>query len=351
MMTRKTIDLRSDTITQPSPAMREAMYRAEVGDDVLREDPTVIRLEERAAAILGKEAALFVASGTMGNLVALLSHCQRGEEFIVGHRSHICLLERGGSAMVGGIFARSVQNQPDGSVDPVDIEKSISPPNIHFSPTRLVCIENPHNRCAGRVLSLEKMQSIVDVAKKHGMALHLDGARIFNAAVALGVAPRDVAREMHSVMFCLAKGAAAPAGALLCASRPFIERAREIRQVLGGGMAKVGVLAAAGIVALDEYHERIVYDHQNARLLGEGIGEIPSLSIDLESVQTNVVVFEIRGSLNLTAEEFAAKVEDEGVRITPVGPYRVKAFTHHGVGSEDIQQCLRVFQHVIRNSG
>ncbi|MFO7601803.1 MAG: low-specificity L-threonine aldolase, partial [Candidatus Desulfacyla sp.] len=280
------IDLRSDTITRPTPAMRRAMAEAEVGDDVFGEDPTVNRLEEMAAQRLGKEASLFVVSGTMGNLVCLLTHCDRGHEVLLGDRSHTFYYEQGGSAALGGVHPRTLPNEPDGTLDLGHIEGAIRPDNIHFPRTRLIVLENTHNRCSGSPLTPEYMRAVGEIARRHDLKIHVDGARIFNAAVALGVDASDLVSEADSVTFCLSKGLAAPVGSVVCGSRDFIREARRARKVVGGGMRQAGVIAAAGIVALTEMVDRLSEDHENARRLAEGLVDAGGLSVDPGSVRT-----------------------------------------------------------------
>ena len=271
----KIIDLRSDTITRPTLAMRLAMANAVVGDDVLGDDPTVQRLEALAAARLGKEAALFVASGHMGNLVSLLTHCGRGDEIIVGDQAHIFYYEQGSAAVVGGIHPRTVPNQTDGTLALDQIEAAIRGDNVHFPRTRLICLENTHNRCGGPALPAAYVQAVGALARRYGLKLHVDGARVFNAAAALGVEVRELAADADSVSFCLSKGLAAPIGSVVCGSAAFIQQARRNRKLLGGGMRQAGVIAAAGIVALEQMVERLGDDHANAQRLAAGLSQIP----------------------------------------------------------------------------
>jgi threonine aldolase len=340
------IDLRSDTVTLPTPAMREAMYRAELGDDVFGEDPTVNRLEAMAAERLGKEAALFVVSGTMGNLTALLTHCQRGHEAIMGHKAHTFLYEAGGSAALGGIHPRTLTNQPDGTLRLEDIEAAIRPENAHHPRTRLICLENTHNRCGGAVLTLEYTDCVGELAHRRGLAVHLDGARIFNAAVALGVDARDLTRPVDSVQFCLSKGLSAPVGSLLCGARAFIAEARRWRKMLGGGMRQAGVLAAAGIEALDNMVDRLADDHVNARRLAEGLTGIPGFAVDLASVQTNIVIWELTTD-RATLQEVVELLEAEGVKILAIGGRQFRAVTHYGIEAGDIETTLAVIRRVM----
>jgi len=342
----RVIDLRSDTVTQPTPSMREAMYRAEVGDDVFGEDPTVNRLEELGAGMVGKEAALFVASGTMGNLVSLLSHCQRGDEVILGDRCHTFLYEVAGAAGLGGIQLRPLTNEEDGTLDLQEIEAAIRPPNIHFPPTRLICLENSHNRCGGAALSPDYMGSVAAIARRSLLSLHLDGARIFNAAISLGVGVKELTRHADSVMFCLSKGLAAPVGSLVAASEAFIQRARKMRKMVGGGMRQVGILAAAGIVALTEMVDRLAEDHRNARILAKGLAEMRGIEIDLARVETNIVIFSLVAE-HITPGELVMDLEDRGVRLLAIGGDRLRAVTHYGIGEEDIKVALEAFRKVL----
>jgi len=340
------VDLRSDTMTRQTPSMLKAMAEAQVGDDVFGEDPTINRLEEMAADRLGKEAALFVTSGTMGNLVSLLAHCGRGDEIILGSLSHTFFFEQGGSAAVGGIHPRTVANQPDGTLALSEIEAAIRLDNIHFPLTRLIVLENTHNLCGGYPLDGDYMQAVGDIARRHGLKIHVDGARIFNAAVALGVKVDQLAAEADSVSFCLSKGLAAPVGSVVCGSRDFIFQARRARKVLGGGMRQAGVLAAAGIVALNEMVDRLADDHVNARKLADGLAEMPGLSIDPSLIKTDIVYFEVKRD-DMTMEELIKRLEDRGIRMLPVGPGRIRAVTHFHITSDDIDYALGVFSKVM----
>jgi threonine aldolase len=296
---------------------------------------------------LGKEAAVFVASGTMGNLVSLLAHCRRGDEIILGSLSHTFFFEQGGSAAVGGIHPRTVANQPDGTLALSDIEAAIRPDNIHFPLTRLIVLENTHNLCGGYPLDIDYMKAVGDIARRHGLKIHVDGARIFNAAVALDVKIDQLAADADSVSFCLSKGLGAPVGSVVCGSRDFIFQARRARKVLGGGMRQAGVLAAAGIVALNEMVDRLAEDHANARKLADGLAEMPGLSIDPSLIKTDIVYFEVNKD-DMTVEELVNKLEEQGVRMLPVGPRRIRAVTHYHITSDDIDYALAAFSKVLK---
>lgn len=343
------IDLRSDTVTLPSPSMREAMYRAELGDDVMGEDPTVNRLEELAATIMGKEAALLVVSGTMGNLVSLLSHCRRGAEAILGDQSHIFNYEAGGASALGGIVFHPVATGRFGELDPVSLQQAIRPAetNLHYAPPGVLCLESTHNRCGGTILPLAYFQEVRAIADRAGIPVHLDGSRIFNAAVALHTDVKEFARYADSVQFCLSKGLAAPVGSLVCGSKEFILRARRARKMVGGGMRQAGIIAAAGIVALTEMVDRLAEDHQTARMLAEGLADLPGLQLDLETVQTNLVFFGPQKPLP-EGPSFAHALAREGVKIGDIGNGRFRAVTHYGISQEDIQKALHSMRKVWR---
>jgi threonine aldolase len=330
--------------------MRQAAFEAQLGDDVMGEDPTVNRLEAMAAERLGKEAGLFVASGTMANLVCLLAHCQRGQEAIMGDMAHTFLFEAGGAAVVGGIHPRTVPNQPDGTLDLDDLEAAIRPTdNPHHPRSRLICLENTHNRCGGAVLTPDYMRSVRALADRHGLAIHVDGARIFNAGVALGVPVSALAADADSVNFCLSKGLSAPVGALVCGSTPFIEEARRQRKLLGGGMRQAGVLAAPGIMALDTMVDRMAEDHANARKLAEGLAGLPGILLDPERVPTNLVIFEMAPEGPEPAE-FVAGLAARGVKLGAIGGRRFRAVTHYGIDADDIDQALDAAKHVLRTN-
>jgi threonine aldolase len=342
----KRVDLRSDTVTLPSPAMREAMYQAELGDDVFGEDPTVNRLQEMAAERLGKEAALFVASGTMANLLALLTHCDRGDGVIMGQQSHTFLNEGGGASAFGGLYLKSTPERPDGTLDPQLIEAAIPVPDVHHPEIRLVCVENTHNYCGGVPLDAAYTRQVADLAHRRGLALHLDGARIFNAAQALGVEVRELAAPADSVMFCLSKGLSCPVGSVLCGAARFIERARRHRKIVGGGMRQAGVLAAAGVVALEQMVDRLQEDHDNARVLAEGIASTPGLDLDPTTVHTNIVFFDPDPS-RMDAVEFCERLGERGVLTLPLSQGRVRAVTHYGIERADVEYALQGMRRVM----
>jgi threonine aldolase len=332
------IDLRSDTITHPTPEMRKAMFEAEVGDDVYGEDPTVNRLEAMAAKMMGKEAAVFTTSGSQSNLVAVLTHTHRGDEVILGDEAHILWYEVGGAAALGGVILRIVPNDSGGRLSLDDIDRTIRGKDIHYPETTLVCLENTHNRCGGTVLTPDYTDEVCNLAHKRGLKVYLDGARIFNAAIALGVPARALAQNVDSVAVCLSKGLSAPVGSLLCGSKDFAKRARKFRKMLGGGMRQAGVIAAAGIVALDTMVDRLAEDHANARRLGQGLSSIKGITLAQDDIPTNIVMFRL--SPELSVVEFMEGLERAGVKIglRDGGPFR--AVTNRMVSSSDIDEAL-----------
>lgn len=336
------VDLRSDTVTKPSPAMRRAMAEAEVGDDGFRDDPTVLRLEEKAAELLGKEAALFMPSGTMANLCAILAHTHWGDEVIVEVQSHTQVYEHGGWSVLGGRISRQLRGHL-GMFDLQELEAAIQPPgDLHCAATGLVCLENTHMLAGGIPLTREQVQAVADVAHRHGIPLHVDGARLFNAAVALGVPARELVAPADSVQFCLSKGLACPIGSLLVGSRDFIRRAHGMRQMLGGTMRQAGVVAAAGLVALDTMIDRLAEDHDNARRLAEGIADIGrGLTVDLSRVRTNIV-YVSTANFPRGMDWFLGRLEEEGVRALAIAPQVVRMVTHYGIERRHIDYALRV---------
>jgi len=340
------IDLRSDTVTRPTPAMRQAMAEAEVGDDVFGEDPTVKRLEEMAAERMGKEAALFVASGTMANIISQMVHCGRGDEMILGDQSHIFFYEQGGSAALGGIHPRTVPNQPDGTITPAAIESAVRADDVHFPPSRLLVLENTHNRCHGNPLTLDYLQTIGQLARTHQLKLHIDGARIFNAATALGVPPRELTKQADSVSFCLSKGLSAPAGSLVCGPHAFVAQARRVRKVLGGGMRQSGILAAAGIIALTQMVDRLAEDHAHASKLAQELSGIDGIKTTPASVKTNIVYIDITRA-ELTAATLVQQLLSAGLRVLPTGPSQLRAVTNCHITDQDIDTTLKAFRSVL----
>ncbi len=347
------IDLRSDTVTLPTPAMRDAMYRAEVGDDVYGEDPTIIRLEELAAQHTGKNAALFVPSGTMGNAIAVLTHAGRGQAVLVGDESHIYHYEAGGPATLGGSPMWVIPNNADGTLDLTQVQAGIADESDeHVAATALLCLENTHNRCGGKVLTPEYTHELATLAHKQNVAVHVDGARIFNAAVALGVPVSTLVQDVDSLMFCLSKGLSAPVGSMLVGGSEFIRRARRTRKLLGGGMRQAGILAAAGIVALEQMVERLAEDHDHAKRLAQGLVDFPHIAIDAERVVTNIVIFTLQNehSQQVTStitEAFLMDARKRGILMSHMGGGKIRAVTHYGVDQQHITTALAEIRHVL----
>jgi len=340
----KQIDLRSDTVTHPTPAMRDAMATAKVGDDGYGDDPTVNHLQDVVANMLGKEAAVFVPSGTMGNLASLLSHCQRGDEIIMGDQSHLYLLEYGSASAFGGIIYRQLPNAEDGTMDLEAVEAAIRPASARFPHTSLLCLENTHNRCGGAALTPEYTDAVATIAHNRDSAVHLDGARLFNAAVSLDVPPRELVRSVDSVTFCFSKGLSCPIGSIICGTQQFIHNARRARNALGGGMRQVGVLASAALVALDEMVDRLSYDHDNAARLAEGLSRVPGIVLDPTSIQTNIVIFEVADG---NAPDFLRQIGDRGVLGNHLQGAKVRMLTHNGIEQEDIDEALEIIESVM----
>jgi len=342
------IDLRSDTVTKPTAEMRRAMAEAEVGDDVYREDPTVNRLEQRAAEILGKEAALFVPSGTMGNQIAVKVQTQPGQEVICEERSHIFNFEMGAMAAFSGCQARTIATE-DGILSWDQIRERLRPGIYYYSRNSLIALENTHNMAGGTVYPQEVATEICDRAHELGLKIHLDGARVFNAATFLGRPVREVVAPFDSVMFCLSKGLGAPVGSLVAGTRRFAEEALRARKILGGGMRQAGVLAAAGLIALEQHPAKLAEDHRNARFLGEGLGRLPGLRLDLAKVQTNIVIFDVAGS-GLAAAEFSARLKACGVLINPISDRQLRVVTHSDVTRQDCERALEGIEEVVQKS-
>jgi threonine aldolase len=328
----KIIDFRSDTVTKPTPAMRKAMAEAEVGDDVYGEDPTINRLEALVAEKLGTESAIFATSGTQSNLLALLSHCERGDEYIVGQGAHTYKYEGGGAAVLGSIQPQPIDVEPDGTLDLQKVMQAMKPHDFHFARTRLLCLENTHN---GKVLPLTYHQQAAEFAREHGLGLHLDGARIFNAAVTLNIDVCEISQHTDTISVCLSKGLGAPVGSVLCGPKELITNARRWRKLLGGGMRQAGILAAAGIIALTEHVERLADDHANAQLLADGLRDIEGISLSSSSAQTNMVFIRL---VSHSHEDFAAYLKLRGILITPRNPIRL--VTHLDITSEDVKTFL-----------
>lgn len=334
------VDLRSDTVTRPTPAMRKAMAEAEVGDDVFGDDPTVNRLEALAATRMGKEAGLFVPSGTMGNLAAVLAHCGRGDEVILGDQAHTFVYEAGGTAALGGVHPRTVANRPDGTMELEAIEAAIRSDDVHFPTTRLICLENTHNRCGGVALSADYTRSVGELARRRGLQLHLDGARIFNAAAATESSPAELAGPADSVTVCLSKGLCAPVGSVLCGDAEFIHRARRIRKQLGGGMRQAGIVAAAGILALETMTDRIGEDHRRARRLAEGLRSLRGLTQVSDPPPTNMVYFNLAAEAAVDGAGMERALAEESVLIHAVGPRRIRLVLHYWVDDEGVDRTV-----------
>jgi threonine aldolase len=324
------------------------MAQAEVGDDVWGDDPTVIRLQEMAAARVGKEAAVFVPSGTMGNLAAALVHCGRGDELILGDKSHTFRYEAGGVSALGGIHPHLLPNQPDGTLRLEDIEAAVRPDNEHFPPSKAIFVENTHNICGGVVIPPNYFVQLRQLADRHNLKVHLDGARVFNAAVALKLPVTEIAQHVDSVTFCLSKGLCAPVGSLLCGSADFVAQARRARKILGGGMRQVGILAAAGIVALEQMVDRLADDHANAQKLAQGLAEIPGVIINLASVQTNLIFFSLSSDLAIEPAKLMEKLEkDYNVKLGSRGGREFRAVTHYWITPAAVDTTLEAFHTIL----
>ncbi len=343
------IDLRSDTMTIPTPAMREAMAAAEVGDDVFGEDPTVNKLQAMAAGRLGQEAGLFVSSGTQGNLVATLAHCGRGDEALVGDQSHIFLFEQGGMAALAGVMPRPIATQPDGTLALADIAAAIRPPDQHFPVAKMLALESTHNRMGGAPLSADYTKQVADLAHARGIKLHIDGARIFNAAAALGVPVRALTEHADSITFCLSKGLSAPVGSVLVGSKDFIQRAFRARKMLGGGMRQAGVIAAAGVVALEQMTARMADDHANARALAAGLDKIPGLHADVGRVKSNMVYFDLDPALGFDAAELTRRAGALKVRMLSTGPRSIRAVLHAWVNADEVAQAVAAISTAVQD--
>lgn len=343
----ETIDLRSDTVTRPTPEMREAMAEAEVGDDVYRDDPTVKRLEELAAEMLGKEAAIFVPSGTMGNLTALLVHCQRGEEVIVGNQSHIYLNEAGGMSALGGIQPCPIPNQKDGTLLLDDILASIRTEDVHHPITRLICLENTQNICGGVPLTPAYTRQVGELVHRNELLLHIDGARIFNAAVAQDVSIKDLVEPADSVMFCLSKGLSAPIGSMLVGTHKFIGRARHIRKMLGGGMRQVGIVAAAGIISLEKMVNRLADDHVRAKKLADGLRQVSGLIVDEGSPHSNMVYMNLAEHVRIDSRQICERMQSLGLLLDAENARRFRLVTHYWINDHAVEKTIAAFRELI----
>jgi threonine aldolase len=340
------IDLRSDTVTQPTAIMRQFMFEAKVGDDVLEEDPTIQKLEQKSAIILGKEAGLFVPSGTMGNLISFLIHCPRGTEALLGDKSHTFIYEAGGISAFGGIHSHQLTNLDDGTIHLEDIKSAVRPDNVHFPRTSLISLENTHNMCFGTPLSTDYLTSISEIAKENELKFHIDGARLFNAAVALNVDVKELVTNVDSVTFCLSKGLTAPVGSVLCGNKKFIHDARRMRKALGGGMRQAGIIAAAGLVSLDQMIPQLKIDHDNAKALAKGLATLGGLTVDIEKVHTNILYFSLDESI-MKGSELVNLMAENNVKFFEVSPNRFRLVTHSNISSEDVNTTLQLFDTIL----
>lgn len=343
-----TIDLRSDTVTLPTPEMIEAMTNAQVGDDVYQEDTSINRLQDMAAELLDKEAGLYVPTGTMGNLIGVFTHCTRGDEAILGNLSHAFLLENGGISAFGGIGVNALPNLPDGTIDLEVLKNAMRTGNPYYPITRLVILENTHNRCGGAALTKDYTKQVAEIAHAKGASLHIDGARIFNAAAALNIPAADLVRPADSITFCISKALCGPVGSVLLGTKDFIDKARHIRKQIGGGMRQAGYVAAAGIVALQEMTERLTEDHERAKALSAGISQIAGLKVYAEPpIITNMVYIMLEEDVPFTAAEVIAKMKEKGIKIGPVGPRHFRLVTHYWITDEDIEKTLQAFREIL----
>jgi len=339
------IDLRSDTVTKPTHAMRQAGFDAEVGDDVFEEDPTVRQLEDRAAEMFGKEAALYVTSGTQGNQAAVLTHCNPGEEIIMEANAHLFLYEGATMSALAGVQPRTIQGER-GAMSPEDVEAAIRKDDIHFPKTSLICLENTHNKAGGAILPWDNMKAIHEIGQRYNIPIHLDGARIFNASVATGISVKEYASLTDTVQFCLSKGLGAPVGSILVGPKPFIERARKWRKRLGGGMRQAGVIAAPGLVALNEMVDRLAEDHEHAKQLAESVNSISGLEVE-GKVETNIVLINVKET-GMDADTFLAKLKEQGVLAVPFGPYTIRMVTNKEVSAEDLPEVKKQLEKCVQ---
>ena len=342
------IDLRSDTVTKPTDEMRRAMAEATVGDDVYGEDPSINDLQERSASLLGHEAGLLTASGTMSNLLATLTYCNHGDEIVMGNQAHMFWNEGGGQAALAGVQTRLIPQSPSGGIDASDVARNIRPAgNPHVAATKLVCLENTQTRCSGMVMTPDETKAVCEVSHDAGVSVHLDGARIFNAAVAMEVPVAELTRDVDDASFCLSKALSCPVGSVLVGSKDFIEEAKRWRKMVGGGMRQAGVLAAAGMVALDSMVDRLAEDHQNARRLASGLANIDGLTIDCDNIQTNIVIFDVDATLG-SATAFIKAMAEANVLVSYPGETSVRMVTHRHISGEDIEEALSRTSKVVR---
>jgi len=339
------IDLRSDTVTLPTDEMLEAIRHAKLGDDVFSEDPTVNQLEEMAAKRMGKEAALLVPSGTQANLVSVMSNTRHGELVFLESQSHIYWYEAGGISAIAGLLPWPIKSER-GAIDPADLESAIRPRNVHFPEPSLVCIENTHNRHGGTIMKPAQIEALSQVAKEHCLKLHMDGARIFNAAIGLGIDVKELTRHVDSLMFCLSKGLSCPIGSLVVGSAEFIEKARRNRKILGGGMRQAGIIAAPGIVALEKMVDRLKEDHENAKFLAQKIVKLDGIKLNMENVQTNMVSFELDSAV-ITDNEFLKQLKDNGVLALAQSKNKIRFVTHYGIYKEHIEKTTEIIEHIL----
>ena len=339
----KVIDLRSDTVTLPSQEVRQAIFDSELGDDVFQEDKNVNLLEAKAAEISGKEAALLVPSGTMANLISFLVHCPRGTEALLGNKSHTFIYEAGGISAFGGIHSHQLKNDNQGLIALDDIKEAIREDNVHFPKTSLISLENTHNKCFGAPLSKDYIDLVSEISKTNNLKLHIDGARIFNATVALNISLSSLVENVDSVTFCLSKGLSCPIGSVICGSKKFIYSARRMRKALGGGMRQAGVIAVAGLVALNTMEDQIKIDHQNAKLLAEGLSNIKNIIVDTNKVHTNIVYFKLADEA-MDAKDFLKIMENAGILFFKSFENQYRLVTHSGITKDDIDNAVKIFE-------
>ena len=339
----KVIDLRSDTVTLPSQEIRQAIFDSELGDDVFQEDKNVNLLEKKAAEISGKEAALLVPSGTMANLISFLVHCPRGTEALLGNKSHTFIYEAGGISAFGGIHSHQLKNDNQGLIALNDIKEAIREDNVHFPKTSLISLENTHNKCFGAPLSKDYIDAVSEISKSNNLKLHIDGARIFNATVSLNISLSSLVENVDSITFCLSKGLSCPIGSVICGSEEFIYSARRMRKALGGGMRQAGVIASAGLVALKTMNDQIKIDHQNAKLLADGLSNIKNIILDTNKVHTNIIYFKLADDI-MNAKEFLKTMENAGILFFESFENQYRLVTHSGITQDDIDNTVKIFE-------